>query len=191
MPNWATFHSFRILNHNHNTMKKALLAAFVFAGIYAANAQTLSPTVIATAGNYSTGSNGYSLSSTVGEPVITTLSQSSTILTQGFQQPNDIVNGLLDIEKEADGAFSVYPNPTNAKLWFGYEFTQTGKVEVELYDLLGQKLDYTLSEGYDSGKQIHSFDCSSYAAGNYVLSVKLTPTTGKEVVLSKKFQVIN
>ncbi len=191
MPYWATLYSFRILNHNHNTMKKALLAAFVFAGISAANAQTLSPTVIATAGSYSTGSNGYSLSSTVGEPVITTLTQGSTILTQGFQQPNDVVNGLLDIEKEADGAFSVYPNPTSDKLWFGYEFNQTGKVEVSLYDIVGQKLDYTLSESYDNGKQIHSFDCSSYAAGNYVLSVKLTPSTGKEVILSKKFQVIN
>lgn len=172
-------------------MKKALLAVVVFAAIHATNAQTLSPTVIATAGNYSTGSNGYSLSSTVGEPVITTLTQGNTILTQGFQQPNDVVNGLLDIEKEADGAFSVYPNPTNAKLWFGYEFNQTGKVEVSLYDIVGQKLDYTLSESYVDGKQIHSFDCSSYAAGNYVLSVKLIPSAGKEVVLSKKFQVIN
>ena len=171
-------------------MKKILLAVLTIAAINVSNAQSLSPTVIATAGNYSS-VGGTSLSSTVGEPVIQTLSQSSTILTQGFQQPNDIINGLLDIEKEADGAFSVYPNPTNAKLWFGYEFTQKGKIEVSLFDIAGRKLDYTLDETYESGKLVHSFDCTSYAAGNYVLSVKLVPTAGKEVILSKKFQVIN
>jgi hypothetical protein len=171
-------------------MKRTLLAILLWGAITASKAQSLSPTVIATAGSYSS-VGGTSLSSTVGEPVIQTLSQSNTILTQGFQQPNDVVNGLLDIEKEANGSFSVYPNPTQAKLWFGYEFLQSGKVDVTLYDVLGQKLDFTLSEAYESGKLVHSFDCSAYAAGNYVLSVKLTPAVGSAVILSKKFQIIN
>ncbi|MCW3125210.1 MAG: hypothetical protein JWO03_868 [Bacteroidetes bacterium] len=186
----ATLPKFIALNHNQHIMKKSILAIVLLAAITVSKAQSLSPTVIASAGSYSV-VGGTSLSSTVGEPVIQTLSQTNTILTQGFQQPNDIVNGLLDIEKEANGSFSVYPNPTQATLWFGYEFAETGKVEVSLYDIVGQKLGYSLNENYDSGKLVHSFDCSSYAAGNYVLSVKLTQSSGKEIILSKKFQVIN
>ena len=172
-------------------MKNTILLVLFFAFVTISRAQILSPTVISTAGNYSV-VGGTSLSSTIGEmAAVQTLSSGNVILTQGFQQPNDVVNGLLDIEKGEEGSFSVYPNPTQARLWFGYEFTQTGKVEVSLYNIVGQKLDYTLNESYESGKLVHSFDCSAYAAGNYVLSVKLTPSVGKEVILSKKFQIIN
>jgi hypothetical protein len=172
-------------------MKRTVLVILLIAAVTVSKAQTLSPTVISTGGNYSS-QGGTSLSSTIGEmSAIQTLSSGNVILTQGFQQPNDIVNGLLDIEKEADGSFSVYPNPAQNKLWFGYEFTQTGKVEVSMFNIAGQKMNFTLSETYESGKLVHSFDCSAYAAGAYILSVKLSPQEGKEVILSKKFEIIN
>jgi hypothetical protein len=112
------------------------------------------------------------------------------ILTQGFQQPNDILNGLLDVEKGADGSFSVYPVPAQATLWYGYEFNEAGKVEVSMFDMIGQKMDYGFAESYDSGKLMHSFDCSSYASGNYILSVKFTTASGQEKILSKKIQLL-
>jgi len=49
-------------------------------------AQSLTPKVLATAGNYATGS-GLSLSQTIGETFNKTLQNGSTILTQGEQQP--------------------------------------------------------------------------------------------------------
>ena len=174
-------------------MKRTILIVLFCGSILASKAQTLSPTVLSTTGNYSVVGN-VSLSSTVGEMAAIqtfTSGNGATILTQGFQQPNDHLIGLLEIEKGADGSFSVYPNPTSARLWFGYEFPQTGKIEVSLYNIIGQKLDFTLTETYESGKLLHNFDCSAYAAGDYVLSVKLTPTVGKDIILSKKFQIIN
>jgi hypothetical protein len=53
-------------------------------------AQTLSPTVLATSGGYSTG-GGYSLSYTVGETIVTTLQVGNYLLTQGFQQPTPML----------------------------------------------------------------------------------------------------
>ena len=49
-------------------------------------AQTLTPKVLATAGNYATG-GGFSLSQTIGETFNKTLQTGSNILTQGEQQP--------------------------------------------------------------------------------------------------------
>lgn len=174
-------------------MNKIVLALGLSFAALATNAQSLSPTVIASGGNY-TAAGGYSLSYTVGEmAAITTVTSSNgaTILTQGFQQPNDIINGLLDVEKEGDLSFSVYPNPTTDQLWFGYEFSQSGKVEVTLFNVVGQKLNYTLNESYDNGKVVHHFDCTSYAAGDYVMSVKFTSDKGASKTISKKFQIIN
>ena len=43
--------------------------------------------------------------------MINTLSSGNTLLTQGFQQPNDNVTGLLDITQDEFGSFVLYPNP--------------------------------------------------------------------------------
>ena len=171
-------------------MKKQLLYICVIAFTVSASAQTLSPSVIASSGNYASG-GGFSLSYTVGElAAVQTFSAGNHILTQGFQQPNDILNGLLDIEKGADGAFSVYPVPAQTTLWYGYEFNEAGKVEVSLFNIIGQKMDYSFTETYDNGKLIHNFDCSTYASGAYILSVKFTSTAGQEKIISKKIQLL-
>jgi hypothetical protein len=173
-------------------MKKTLLYIFALTFVVSAHSQSLSPTVIASSGGYQS-NGGVSLSYTVGELAAVqtfTNAANNVILTQGFQQPSDKVTGLLDIEKGPDGSFSVYPIPAQTMLWYGYEFNEPGKVEVSLYDMIGQKMDYSFSETYDSGKLIHNFDCSEYASGSYILSVKFTTSSGQEKILSKKVQLI-
>jgi hypothetical protein len=175
-------------------MKKNLLLFVLAISAICAHAQnaTLSPQVIASAGNY-VSAGGISLSYTVGELAAIqtfTSANDSIILTQGFQQPNDIVSGLINIEKGEVGSFSVYPIPAYTTIWYGYQFNEPGKAEVSMFNILGQRMDYSLSENYTSGKLIHSFDCTSYASGNYMLSVKFTKATGQETILTKKIQII-
>jgi len=50
-------------------------------------AQMLTPKVVASGGDFAS-NGGYSISSTVGEPVVQTFSSSGFYLTQGFQQPS-------------------------------------------------------------------------------------------------------
>ena len=173
-------------------MQKILICFMASVFVISANAQSLSPTVIASAGGYSSG-GGISLSGSVGEvAVIQTFSNISAnvILTQGFEQPTDIVNGLLDIERGADGTFSVYPIPTHDIEWYGYEFGEAGKVEISMYNMMGQKMDYSYAESYTSGKTVHSFNFSSYAAGNYILTVKFIAASGQEKIFRKKIEAI-
>ncbi|MFN8310905.1 MAG: T9SS type A sorting domain-containing protein [Chitinophagales bacterium] len=170
-------------------MKNALLLIASF-GILSASAQTLSPSVISTSGGFGSG-GGYTLSYTVGEmAAVETYSAGGNILTQGFQQPESNVLGLLEAENDGFGAFSVYPNPTTDKLYFGYEFSKEGELDITLYNAVGQKLNYGFKESYESGKVVHHMDCSDYAAGNYMLTANFKGNDGKVKTFSKKFQVI-
>lgn len=172
-------------------MKKLYFTLFITLCCYTfVYSQSTSPQVIASGGAYISSASG-SISYTVGEVVTPTLAGGGNILTQGFQQPNDILIALLDIEKEASGSFSVYPVPATDKLWFGYEFSAGGQVKVDLYNTLGQRLDFTLTEAYESGKIVHSFDCTPYAAGQYILSVTITATDNSQKTISKQFVIIN
>ena len=171
-------------------MKKMKNLLFISMLFKFAGAQILSPQVIATSGGFATGSN-LSVSYTVGETVVTTIKSNSEILTQGFQQPTDVVSGLLDVEKENAGTLSVYPVPATTQLWFGYMFGQTGKIKVQIYNVLGQPLNYSLTESYNSGKVIHQLDCSIYAAGNYFLKASFINSDNSQQVITKPFQVIH
>ena len=95
-------------------MKKSLLLFIALAVRYSLLAQSLSPFVISSSGNYSQGGN-ISLSSTTGEStLISTFSSGSSILTQGFQQPNDASVGVSSPENPISIIW--YPNPAGGLL---------------------------------------------------------------------------
>lgn len=172
-------------------MKKNLFAIALCAFSILANAQSLTPQVIASAGNSSTVGN-VNLSYTVGEmAMVETFTNGNTILTQGFQQPELMVSSILESEKSALGSFAVYPNPANAEVFFGYEFPKEGSVEVAIYDVAGKFVSNVWTEiDYVSGKSIHSFQCDKLASGNYVVSANFIDTNGSKQTLSKKLQVV-
>ena len=66
-------------------MKKILLTTICLAFASLSFSQQLSRYVVSSGGNYSTSASG-SLSSTIGESMVATLTSSSNVLTQGFQQ---------------------------------------------------------------------------------------------------------
>ena len=120
-----------------NKIYSLFLLVFAAAGL---NAQMLTPTVISSTGGYSSNANG-SLSYTVGEmTMVQTFSANGHILTQGFQQPNDNVTGLIDLTQDEFGSFVVYPNPAVDNMWFGFQLPEAGKVQITLYDAIGQKI---------------------------------------------------
>jgi hypothetical protein len=173
-------------------MKKSFLpflASFIFVAV---NGQSLSPTVISSTGGFATSPSG-SLSYTVGEmTMVKTFTGGNNILTQGFQQPNDNVTGLLDITQDEFGSFVVYPNPAVDNVWFGFSFPESGRVNVSVYNDLGQKNADVLEGNYDTGKTVQQVNLANYASGVYFLSVTfVSGKDGKTHTTSKKFQVIN
>lgn len=173
-------------------MKKIYFLLIAVTAALFSNAQMLTPTVIASTGGFSSNANG-SLSYTVGEmTMVQTFSANGNILTQGFQQPNDNVTGLIDLTKDEFGSFVVYPNPAVDNLWYGFQFPEEGKLQVVLFDAIGQKVSDVYSATYDNGKTVQQLNVSTYAAGVYLLTVNFVSNKdGKTHTISKKFQVIN
>ena len=91
-------------------MKKVILSTILITIAYLGFAQSLERDVFASSGNF-TKTNSMSISSTLGEVFLTTLSGSSATLTQGFQQPagsgtDGITNNIFDLD------INLSPNPT-------------------------------------------------------------------------------
>ena len=172
-------------------MKKVYLLAIVLVSALFSNAQMLTPTVIASTGGFSSNANG-SLSYTVGEmTMVQTFSANGNILTQGFQQPNDNITGLIDLTQDEFGSFVVYPNPAVDNMWFGFQLPEEGKVQITLYDAIGQKISDVYHTSYDNGKIVEQLNVSAYASGVYMLTMSFVSNKdGKVHVSSKKFQVI-
>ncbi|MBL0311076.1 MAG: T9SS type A sorting domain-containing protein [Bacteroidetes bacterium] len=176
-------------------MKKIYIAitALFTAGFL--NAQMLTPTVIASAGGFATGSgsNNFTLSYTVGEmTMVETFNANGIWLTQGFQQPNDQVTGLLDLVGDGFGSFVVYPNPAVDNVWYGFELPEAGRVSIAMYNAIGQNIGQLYQSNYDNGKIVQQTNVSTLAAGLYMLTMNFTSNRdNKEHVITKKFQVIN
>ncbi len=108
-------------------MKKILLI-FIYALVLLINnessiyCQSVNPFVIASAGGNFVSANTQ-LTWTLGEVVISTLTNGNIILTQGFQQNTYIINSIGEI---ADNSFnfSVYPNPTSSLIRINWQNTE-------------------------------------------------------------------
>ncbi len=144
-------------------MKKVVLVIAVLSTGTAA-AQSLTPDAIASSG--STFSDGTSqLDWTLGEPATFTFTAGSTILTQGFHQPNLLITALSDAAEEV--SLTVFPNPVidQVQLQFGLE---KENVTVELLSADGKLLS---SQNAVHVKNL-SVDMETCVAGTYLLSVK-------------------
>lgn len=95
-------------------MKKIIYTALLLTPLLG-QAQDLDQNVIGTAGTYSE-SGTASLSWTIGEAVVETVSDGTTTLTQGFQQGNLSVSLLIN-ETELNNKIKVYPNPVTDNLF--------------------------------------------------------------------------
>jgi hypothetical protein len=141
-------------------MKKIYLSALLLAPLLG-QAQDLDQHVTATAGAYSENANG-SLSWTMGETVVETVSDGTNTLTQGFHQGNLSVTTLIE-KTELSSNLKVYPNPVENILHV--ETDKTG-MDYQLLNINGQ----TVSNGkLENMNQEINF--SDLPAGIYFLKI--------------------
>jgi hypothetical protein len=132
--------------------------------------QSIERQVIGTTGSYSTGPSG-SLSSTVGEVVISTGTSPAVRITQGFQQPE--ASGTTSIGK---GPLSVtvqaFPNPSQDALTIhltgGDRLSALG---LRVIAMNGQLVRRVEAIPLVSGNATYHLDVSSLAAGQYLLTL--------------------
>jgi hypothetical protein len=169
-------------------MKKPLIL-LMFAGLpLFAAAQTSSPEVIASAGDYFSGA-GLTNSYTVGElALVETYTTGTFMLTQGFQQPPD---GAIGIPTFGTGTtpMTIFPNPGNGLFFLDYDLDQTAVVVVEVFDVLGQVV-YTEQTNRSNGSQHQAVDISTQADGVYFVTCTIktaekTTKTSSKITLTR------
>lgn len=144
-----------------------------------AQAQSLGPTVLANSGaTLSGGSN--TLSFTLGEAVIGTLTNGSTI-GQGFWlgAANTLVLSANDFD--LGEVTTVYPNPANNFLNVAFENLEGEELQLSLMDIQGRQVLQRTSNGMET----ETLSIHQLAAGTYLLSI-----VQKTTQQTKTFKII-
>ena len=165
-------------------MRKSICTIVILiTGIAYTYSQSLTPTVIASAGSYYESAN-LRLSYTLGEIAVSTLSTTNLILTQGFQQPTLIISSVNDPD-EFDWSIIAYPNPVSDYLNVSFNFMDKQDIIIELSDITGKKV---LFERYDGmiGKEEKSVSFSNLKSGIYILNIYNTERTFLKTVKIQK-----
>lgn len=165
-------------------MKKYLILVCTFFLFVIARSQSITPQVIATAGDYFVGTNA-SLSWTLGEVITETVTNGSYTLTQGFQQPHYNVTSIPDdpsIKNDPLGNITVYPNPVADELNISFKDVNEKNVVITVFDLNGKILISDIAENTTAIKQINM---SYVAKGNYF--IRFATKDGKHL---KSFKIV-
>lgn len=129
--------------------------------------QSLSPWVVSSGGHYFE-NGGYTLSGTIGELAVTTLSQGNFVLTQGFQQVFDMGTSIENLN-DISWSFVLYPNPVRDKLILHFTLEVNTDMVIEITDVSGRKL---LTRNLDNivGESESVLDISNFSQGMYLLN---------------------
>ncbi len=146
-------------------MKKIILTLLPLAGAVLVNGQSISPQVIGSAGTHYAAGNAQ-LSWTVGELVITTVSNGSNIITQGFHQTL-LTATAVEEQTEAGINVNVFPNPTQDVLNVNI-VNNLKDLQMELFDMNGKLLQAREIGAAEGTVQINM---TEYARANYLLRV--------------------
>jgi hypothetical protein len=140
-----------------------IVALYTFA-YTSGKCQSISQDVIAFAGENSKNTNG-SLSWTIGEIETETINNSTTILTQGFQQGNISINSISELPG-SEITIRVFPNPASSFVILEVDSKSSADLHFELYSLDGQLL---LSRDLTTLQEF--IDVQNLAPSIYILKV--------------------
>ncbi len=127
----------------------------------------LTPTVISSAGNFHK-TESMSLSWTLGEVAVTTLSGDNLVLTQGFQQP---FGGTVGIEPDPiKWQISAYPNPVRNELRLQFDLPEVTDFSLEVQDVSGRVLFQQEDDEVYPG-DILPVEMSDYKVGLYFFRI--------------------
>ena len=153
-------------------MKKFL--AFIFVSGLTIGA-VCSQQVVSSSGASFTNASG-SLSYTIGEPVIATLTTSDAILTQGFHQTRLKVTGIGDAGLPGVEV-SAFPNPVREMIRLKVTAPGMNNLKYSLYDMQGKVIREAELKGPET-----EISFSSLKAATYFLKVH---SAGKELRVLK------
>jgi len=171
---------------NKYMLKVGIALAVILFSASLSFSQSISPQVIASTGTFAT-AGSYSLSYTVGEAATATLTGSSNIITQGFQQPNDVYTGLQSFVTSSLNA-QVYPNPASNEINLVITSPVADNYTVQLVDLLGRVLELPRTTEILNGQSHYVFNIQQLPPSVYFITLH---ANSNDIVHSFKFEKIN
>jgi hypothetical protein len=170
------------------TRKILLIGAFMMLLCISLKAQTLSPATISSGGGfYNAGGN--TLSFTVAEmTMVQTFLQPSNMLTQGFQQPEQLTTSITETETGHNEVI-VFPNPSNGRFNISYDVQSNRPCKINIYNLVGQIL-YTHAYETTYGPNLISIDISGFDQGIYYLEFIATHPDGMHKSSLHKINIV-
>jgi hypothetical protein len=153
-------------------MKNFLSSLFlVFAFTQLLFSQSVERYVISSFGGSYFGGSTINVDFTAGESAITTLSNGSHILTQGFQQP--FIFSVVNVaENSADPIhIIIYPNPVYDHVNIDLKNGAHAQYTVQVFDILGQLIMSEQADAGFDGTFRARFDLRKLATGNYFVRV--------------------
>jgi len=155
---------------------------------FSGRAQTLSPCVVSSAGGYYTSASA-SLSFTVAEmTMVQTFTSTGNILTQGFQQPEDLSVGIPQSEISLND-YLIYPNPTSGTFTLEFNSASENPVTIKLFNLVGQEI-LTNNFSASSGINKISLDISNLSQGIYMLEINTGTDNANTTPTIKKINLV-
>jgi len=151
-------------------MKKAILLTIFTLTIFYASSQTLTPSVVSSAGA-SQKSGDLELTFTVGEVAITTLQSGDKTLTQGFHQQNVIVTSIYTLEHNGI-SISAFPNPVenliNIRVTKLYSDTE---YQITIFDMQGKQIQLPIFENDMDSAINYSVNVTEISKGQYIVAI--------------------
>ncbi|MCX6296601.1 MAG: T9SS type A sorting domain-containing protein [Bacteroidetes bacterium] len=149
------------------------------------HSQSVSTSVISCYGNYAVSSSG-SLSANVGEPLVATFFNSTNFLTEGFEQPNDLLPLSIHDFSSNDAYFKAYPNPFYNILIVESALFEKD-VELRITDITGREIFSIQNSCAFYNKDEVQIETGEFKRGVYLLTIidKETKTPMKIIKLIK------
>lgn len=91
------------------------------------------------------------------------------------------VSGLIDDEAAGKVTAMVYPNPFRETATVDYTLPYDGRVLIEVYDMLGKRLECLLDAPMKAGNYSMGINAGSWSTGFYMLRLQLESGTSTEV----------
>jgi hypothetical protein len=127
--------------------------------------QSVSKSVIASGGKENVTST-FVLYSNIGEVASTTL-LSSSVLTQGFEQPEGIItSNVSENSNPSDYAISIFPNPATSEIVISN--SKNKEFQIKICDIQGQLIESTFNE---LSNKRYEVDLSRFRSGIYFISI--------------------
>ncbi|GEP90139.1 Por secretion system C-terminal sorting domain-containing protein [Chitinophaga terrae (ex Kim and Jung 2007)] len=110
------------------------------------------------------------LTYTIGEPIISFITDGHFALTQGFQQPEELppVKPGTRLLKE----YLIFPNPASTNLKIQMDLLAPSYVQVELINTAGQTL-YSTQPSMGAGRNTLVIGVNRFASGIYTLKLQV------------------